>query len=246
MGKEKNKIRNLEEEKKLGEVALHKLVEKYSYNIVVDQFFMRTPKKIVEIEKILRNLKNKTGSAFVSKFLYENKNELSKLYNNTSTNNNFPDISCVENASYLKKNFLNCKRRKKRAKKMCLTKPTVIYNDNINYEAENSFLKENQKNNIENSINNEINKNKYIYTHLLMNQYNYNNSLEYLPGKDIEERLLTMRTKILELFPKLNQQKKQDDQIELEASKKKDLLSISESHTTKNSENQINISLNNF
>ena len=79
-----------------------------------------------------------------------------------------------------------------------------------------------------------------------MNQYNYNNSLEYLPGKDIEERLLTMKTKILELFPKLNQQKKQDDQIELEVPKKKDFLSINGSHTTKNSENQINISLNSF
>ena len=240
MGKEKNKIRNLEEEKKLGEVALHKLVEKYSYNIVVDQFFMRTPKKIVEIEKILRNLKNKTGSAFVSKFLYENKNELSKLYKNSFTNNNFPEISCSEKVSYLKTKFLNCKRRKKRSKKLNLSQPNIIVNDNIKNEFENSNFKETKKNNIENSLNNETNKNKYIYAHLLINQYAHNNPLEYLPGKTIEERILTMKTKILELFPNLNQQQKINDKIEIDTSKKKDILSINESHTTKDSDDQIN------
>ena len=70
MGKDKNKIRNNEEEIKMGENSIRKLVEIYSYNVVVDQFFMTTSKKIVEIDKILRNLKNKTGSAFVYKFLY--------------------------------------------------------------------------------------------------------------------------------------------------------------------------------
>ena len=64
---------------KIGENSLPKLVEVYSYNVVVDQFFMKTSKKIVEIDKILRNLKNKTDSAFVSKFLYDNRQELSNL-----------------------------------------------------------------------------------------------------------------------------------------------------------------------
>ena len=45
MGKEKNKVRNNEEEIKLGENSLRKLVEVYSYNVVVDQFFMKTSKK---------------------------------------------------------------------------------------------------------------------------------------------------------------------------------------------------------
>ena len=79
MGKDKNKVRNKEEEMKIGENSLPKLVEVYSYNVVVDQFFMKTSKKIVEIDKILRNLKNKTDSAFVSKFLYDNRQELSNL-----------------------------------------------------------------------------------------------------------------------------------------------------------------------
>ena len=45
MGKDKNKIRNNEEEIKIGENSLRKLVEVYSYNVVVDQFFMKTSKK---------------------------------------------------------------------------------------------------------------------------------------------------------------------------------------------------------
>ena len=47
MGKDKNKVRNSEEEIKIGENSLRKLVEVYSYNVVVDQFFMKTSKKIV-------------------------------------------------------------------------------------------------------------------------------------------------------------------------------------------------------
>ena len=37
MGKDKNKIRNIEEEIKMGENSLRKLVEVYSYNVVVDE-----------------------------------------------------------------------------------------------------------------------------------------------------------------------------------------------------------------
>ena len=44
MGKDKNKVRNSEEEIKIGENCLRKLVEVYSYNIVVGQFFMKTKK----------------------------------------------------------------------------------------------------------------------------------------------------------------------------------------------------------
>ena len=57
MGKDKNKIRNNEEEMKIGENSLRKLIEVYSYNVVVDQFFIKASKKIGEIDKILRNLK---------------------------------------------------------------------------------------------------------------------------------------------------------------------------------------------
>ena len=49
MGKDKNKIRNSEEEIKMGENSLRKLVEVYSYNVVVDQFFMKTSKRFCAI-----------------------------------------------------------------------------------------------------------------------------------------------------------------------------------------------------
>ena len=45
MGKDKNKIRNNEEEIKIGENSLRKFVEVYSYNVVVDQFFYESFKK---------------------------------------------------------------------------------------------------------------------------------------------------------------------------------------------------------
>jgi hypothetical protein len=87
MGKDKNKVGNNEEEMKIGENSLPKLVEVYSYNLVVDQFFMKTSKKIVAMDKILRNLKDKTSSAFVSKFLYDNKQELIYLCNLSKVTN---------------------------------------------------------------------------------------------------------------------------------------------------------------
>ena len=98
MGKEKNKVRNNEEEIKIGENSLRKLVEVYSYNVVINQFFMKTSKKIVEIDKILRNLKNKTGSAFVSKFLYENRQELSELSKSSKDSNITPLQEKTKNA----------------------------------------------------------------------------------------------------------------------------------------------------
>ena len=51
MRKDKNKIRINEEEKKIGENSLRKLVEVYSYNVVVDQFFMKTSKKLEKLIK---------------------------------------------------------------------------------------------------------------------------------------------------------------------------------------------------
>ena len=108
MGKDKNKNRNNEEEIKLGENSLKKLVEVYSYNAVVDQFFMKTSKKIVDIEKILRNLKNKTGSAFVAKFLYEHRQELSELGKLAY----YPNINLSLEKQKNEKKYIEKKRRK--------------------------------------------------------------------------------------------------------------------------------------
>ena len=238
MGKDKNKIRNIEEEIKMGENSLRKLVEVYSYNVVVDQFFMKTSKKIVEIDKILRNLKNKTGSAFVSKFLYDNRIELSNLCKlNKDSNINF-----LKGKIKSEKRFLQKKRRKIKKK---------IYTDEINQgekklereERRKKYLSNKDIENIpikgissktkENNINSHSLKDKSIYAHLLLNSYANKNSLEYLPEKTIEERIKSMREKIITVFPELQIEKINEEVVENEIQKKKEISSVNDSHSTK-------------
>lgn len=238
MGKDKNKVRNNEEEIKMGENSLRKLVEVYSYNVVVDQFFMKTSKKIVEIDKILRNLKNKTGSAFVSKFLYDNRQELSNLYNLSKDSN----INLFQEKQKNEKRFLDKKRKKikrkiyideiiegekklereERRKKYLSNKE----NDFTGLKAATSKIKENSKNIYSP-------KDKSIYTHLLLNQYANKNFLDYLPDKTIEERIATMREKILSAFPELETAKSNEEINEIEVQKKKEISSINETNSTK-------------
>ena len=238
MGKDKNKVRNNEEEIKLGENSLRKLVEVYSYNVVVDQFFMKTSKKIVEIDKILRNLKNKTGSAFVAKFLYENRQELSNLCKASKDSN----YNFFQEKPKNEKRFLDKKRRKIKRK---------LYLDEINEgekklereERRKKYLsyKDNDFSNIrrvisktkESTKNTSSTKDKSIYTHLLINSYANKNHLEYLPNKTIEERIKTMKEKILALFPDLENEKPNEEYNENELQKKKEFLSINDSHSTK-------------
>ena len=238
MGKEKNKVRNNEEEIKIGENSLRKLVEVYSYNVVINQFFMKTSKKIVEIDKILRNLKNKTGSAFVSKFLYENRQELSELSKSSKDSN----IKPLQEKTKNEKRFLDKKRRKikrkihlneindgdKKLEREERRKKYLSYKDNdfSNIRRVTSKPKENTKNT-------SSNKDKSIYTHLLLNSYANINPLEYLPDKKIEERIKTMREKILAIFPELESEKAKEQLFENELQKKKDFLSINDSHSTK-------------
>lgn len=237
MGKDKNKVRNNEEETKIGQNSLRKLVEVYSYNVVVDQFFMKTSKKIVEIDKILRNLKNKTGSAFVAKFLYENRDELSNLCKLSKDSK----VNFTHEKSKNEKRFLDKKRRKKRK----------IYLDGIN-EGEKKIQREERRKKYltskdndystirrgtsktkENSRISNSTKDKSIYTHLLLNSYANINPLEYLPNKTIEERIKTMKEKIITLFPELESEKVNEEAIENGIQKKKDFLSSNDSHSTK-------------
>ena len=238
MGKDKNKIRNSEEEIKMGENSLHKLVEVYSYNVVFDQFFMKTSKKIVEIDKILRNLKNKTGSAFVSKFLYDNRIELSNL----CKLNNDSNINFLKGKIKSEKRFLEKKRRKIKKK---------IYIDVINQgekklereERRKKYLSNKSIENIpikgisskskENKRNSYSLKDKSIYAHLLLNSYANKNSLEYLPEKTIEERINSMREKIFAVFPELQIEKINEEVVDNEIQKKKEISSVNDSHSTK-------------
>ena len=238
MGKDKNKIRNNEEEIKIGENSLRKLVEIYSYNVVIDQFFMKTSKKIVEIDKILRNLKNKTGSAFVSKFLYDNRKELSNLCNLSKVQN----LNAFQEKQKNDKGFFDKKRRKIKRK---------IYLDGIN-EGEKKLEREerrkkylsNKDNHFigqkggaskikENTKNLHSTKGKSIYTHLLLNQYANKNFLDYLPNKTFEERISNMREKILSIFPELERAKSNEEIMENEVQKKKEISSINETNSTK-------------
>ena len=238
MGKDKNKVRNNEEEIKLGENSLRKLVEVYSYNVVVDQFFMKTSKKIVEIDKILRNLKNKTGSAFVAKFLYENRQELSNLCKASKDSN----YNFFQEKPKNEKRFLDKKRRKIKRK---------LYLDEIN-EGEKKLEREERRKKYlshkdndfstlrggtskikENTKNTFSSKDESIFTHLLINSYANKNPLEYLPNKTIEERIKTMKEKILALFPDLENEKPNEEYNENELQKKKEFLSINDSHSTK-------------
>lgn len=241
MGKEKIKTKNIEEEKRLGENSLRKLVEAYSYNTVVDQFFMRTSKKIVEIDKILRNLKNKTGSAFVSKFLYDNKEELANAYKCSS----FP---CTESTSFLEnseeRKFLNKKRKMKINDQEKGGSKTFLRKRKNLTEKENKIKRRSYRLNLRSSNgkkNKDENKNdiksneKYIYTHLLLNSYANINPLEYQPNKTINERAESMRKKILNFFPEIDKNKVNEIQ-DIEEQKKKELFSCNESHSTKESE----------
>ena len=238
MGKDKNKNRNNEEEIKLGENSLKKLVEVYSYNAVVDQFFMKTSKKIVDIEKILRNLKNKTGSAFVAKFLYEHRQELSELGKLAY----YPNINLSLEKQKNEKKYIEKKRRKIKRK---------VFLDGINEGERKLQNEERRKRNLakkenefssfkggtnktkENAKNSFSSKDKNIYTHLLLNSYGNIKPLEYLPNKPIEERIKTMKQKIFEVFPNLDDSKINEEMIENELEKKKEISSINESHSTK-------------
>lgn len=236
MGKDKNKIRNNEEEIKMGENSIRKLVEVYSYNVVVDQFFMKTSKKIVEIDKILRNLKNKTGSAFVYKYLYDHRNELSNLCT-ASSNNNY-----LEEKPKIEKRFYEKKRRKIKRKNYLIgidkeEKGAKSLEKKEKYKEmrDNDFISLRERNSEpkKSLINLNSLEEKSICTHLLFNSYANKNNLEYLPDKTIEERINSMRQKVLLLFPHLETEKSNEISSENDEQKKKENSSVNESSSTK-------------
>ena len=240
MGKEKNKIRDNEEEIKMGENSIRKLVEIYSYNVVVDQFFMKTSKKIVEIGKILRNLKNKTGSAFVYKFLYDHRYELSNLCTNTK----YSKSKYFEEKPKIEKKFLEKKREKVGRKKNLIginkeekgeENLGKIEKEKYKETRENGFmsLRERSSKPKKSLINVNSLEDKRVCTHLLLNSYANKNTLEYLPDKTIEERIKSMRQKVLFLFPWLETEKPNEISLENDEQKKKDNLSVNESNSTK-------------
>ena len=238
MGKDKNKIRNNEEEIKMGENSIRKLVEVYSYNVVVDQFFMTTSKKIVEIDKILRNLKNKTGSAFVYKFLYDHRVELSNL----CTTSKYSNINYFEEKPKIEKRFLEKKRRKVKRKNYLVGidkeekgAKNIEKREKYKEMRENDFMSLRDRNSKPKKSLKNINslEEKRICTHLLLNSYANKNNLDYLPDKTIEERINSMREKVLFLFPQLETEKSNEISSDNDEQKKKENSSVNESNSTK-------------
>ena len=74
---------------------------------------------------------------------------------------------------------------------------------------------------------------KSICTHLLLNSYANKNNLEYLPDKTIEERINSMREKVLFLFPQLETEKPNEISSDNDEQKKKENSSVNESNSTK-------------
>ena len=222
----------------MGENSIRKLVEVYSYNVVVDQFFMTTSKKIVEIDKILRNLKNKTGSAFVYKFLYDHRNELSNL----CTTSKYSNINYFEEKPKIEKRFLKKKRRKVERKNYLIGiekeekgAKNIEKREKHKEMRENDLisLRERNSKSKRSLININSFEEKSICTHLLLNSYANKNNLEYLPDKTIEERINSMREKVLFLFPQLETEKSNEISSDNDEQKKKENSSVNESNSTK-------------
>ena len=203
------KIKNILEEKKNCINSLRKLVEFYSFNTVVDQFFLKSTKKISDIEKIISNLKNKTSSAFICKYLYDNREELSQLYKQQiKINNELNNINEIKNENL----FLEKKRK---IKKKLFFDELKVENKNIDknkikkkYLGFKSPFKKNKikKENIyDNKIDEEdiSPKDNLICTHLLLNSYANVNKQEFLPEKTIQQRINSMREKIISIFPEI-------------------------------------------
>jgi hypothetical protein len=222
----------------MGENSIRKLVEVYSYNVVVDQFFMTTSKKIVEIDKILRNLKNKTGSAFVYKFLYDHRVELSNL----CTTSKYSNINYFEEKPKIEKRFLEKKRRKVKRKNYLVGidkeekgAKNIEKREKYKEMRENDFMSLRDRNSKPKKSFKNINslEEKSICTHLLLNSYANKNNLDYLPDKTIEERINSMREKVLFLFPQLETEKSNEISSDNDEQKKKENSSVNESNSTK-------------
>jgi hypothetical protein len=199
---------------------------------------MTTSKKIVEIDKILRNLKNKTGSAFVYKFLYDHRVELSNL----CTTSKYSNINYFEEKPKIEKRFLEKKRRKVKRKNYLVGidkeekgAKNIEKREKYKEMRENDFMSLRDRNSKPKKSLKNINslEEKSICTHLLLNSYANKNNLDYLPDKTIEERINSMREKVLFLFPQLETEKSNEISSDNDEQKKKENSSVNESNSTK-------------
>ena len=85
----------------------------------------------------------------------------------------------------------------------------------------------------ENTKNSYFSKDISINTYLLLNSYANINPMDYLLDKTIEERIKSIREKIFFVFPEFDVSKINEEILENEIQKKKEISSINEIHSTK-------------
>ena len=109
-----------------------------------------------------------------------------------SLNEKNKNDSSIKLVNKINNKFSHKKRKIKKAKNMYDNK--IISNNKIG-KVNNTF-------NINDSI--EIIDDKMVCTHLLLNSYKNTNKNDFLPEKSIEQRINTIRGKLLSIFPDLN------------------------------------------
>ena len=109
-----------------------------------------------------------------------------------SLNEKNKNDSSIKLVNKINNKFSHKKRKIKKAKNMYDNK--IISNNKIG-KVNNTFNKND-------SI--EIIDDKMVCTHLLLNSYKNTNKNDFLPEKSIEQRINTIRGKLLSIFPDLN------------------------------------------
>ena len=114
-----------------------------------------------------------------------------KSIQNSLNEKNMNDSS-IKLVNKINNKFSHKKRKIKKAKNMYDNK--IISNNKIG-KVNNTFNKND-------SI--DIIDDKMVCTHLLLNSYKNTNKNDFLPEKSIEQRINTIRGKLLSIFPDLN------------------------------------------
>ena len=109
-----------------------------------------------------------------------------------SLNEKNKNDSSIKLVNKINNKFSHKKRKIKKAKNVYDNK--IISNNKIG-KVNNTFNKND-------SI--EIIDDKMVCTHLLLNSYKNTNKNDFLPEKSIEQRINTIRGKLLSIFPDLN------------------------------------------
>ena len=120
------------------------------------------------------------------------------LISNNSNDKNKNELSLINNVKINKK-FLRKKRKvKKNFYINGINKGKNKYYNNIRPNYKNNKIKKNLDEEEKDIIDD-----KNVCAHLLLNSYANNDTKDFLPEKTIQQRINTMREKIVSIFPEL-------------------------------------------